>query len=422
MGGEDMAQKLNSIGWLTLALALVVALGVGTAQAQPAISCNNAALTPDTAAITTFDFNGGATLNAFIPTGASVPGNVNNGRGVLVVGNKVYYSDLGGNGFGPTDFIRVAPFNGGAGGADIALLPNPRPADGVQDISIFKGQLYVLAGYPNDAPEVFVLNATTGAVISGPIAIAAPAATDSDGFTVLASGNFFMNSGDGDCNYNQYNPLTGALIPGTTIVVPGASFCTGVETDGVSLFFETDLNSFTQTDLAGNLIRRQDVAADQCEDIALASIACDAGVTISGSMEGNLPIRSGDTLRAGFDFTVPGDHPADTVTFSNINVSLNVQCPDKTTVTLNIPMPNQTFTDPAHDGGDWFPSNNQNSPLVYQGSITVPSICGGATGHAPKGATFTANLIASTTSSVNVRFHYSDGTSGSWSGTQGFCH
>lgn len=149
---------------------------------------------------------------------------------------------------------------------------------------------------------------------------------------------------------------------------------------------------------------------------------CSADVSISGSMEGNLPVRPGDTVKAGFDFTVPGSHAADTVTFSNISVTLPVKCPNGTSETLTIPMPNQTITVPANNS-NWFPSGNQSSPLVYQGSITAPAnLCGGATGHAPQGATFTANLTASTADSVHVRFHYSDNTAGSWSGTQGYCH
>ncbi len=270
-----MSQKLGKGGWLVLTLILVIALGVTTSQAQT-ITCNNASLTFGSSAITTFDFNGGATVGSFLPTGASIPNNLNNGRGVLVLGNLVYYTELSGAlGFGPTDFIRIAPFNGGAGGADIGTLPNPRPTDGIQDIAVFKGQLYVLTGYPLDAPEVFVLDAVTGAVISGPISISAPAAIDSDGFTVLANGNFLINSGDASCTYNQYNPATGALIPATTIVVPGGpSFCTGVESDGVSLFFQTNFDSFTQTDLSGNFIANQTVAANTCEDISLGTGVC----------------------------------------------------------------------------------------------------------------------------------------------------
>jgi hypothetical protein len=148
---------------------------------------------------------------------------------------------------------------------------------------------------------------------------------------------------------------------------------------------------------------------------------CTAGISISGSMEGNLPVSPGDTVKAGFDFTIPGSHAADTVSFSNVSVVLPVQCPDGTTDTLTIPIPNQSITVPVNNS-NWFPSGDQQSPLVYQGSIIAPAnLCGGEEGHAPQGATFAANLSASTDNSVNVRFHYSDNTSGSWSGTNSYC-
>src|SRR5260370_25053211 len=105
---ENMSRILKGKGWPTAALTLVVALCAATVQAQPNITCNNAGFggTP----ITTYDFTGGATVASFVPTGAT---GANNGRGVLVLGNKVYYTELTGLGFGPTDFIRIAPFNGG---------------------------------------------------------------------------------------------------------------------------------------------------------------------------------------------------------------------------------------------------------------------------------------------------------------------
>ncbi len=264
-----MSRILKWNGWLTAALTLVVALCAATVQAQPNITCNNAGF--GGVPITTYDFTGGATVASFVPTGAT---GANNGRGVLVLGNKVYYTELTGLGFGPTDFIRIAPFNGGAGGADIGTLANPRPTTGVQDVAFSGGALYVLTGYPVDALEVFKLDPLTGTVLSGPVAIAGPAAPNSDGFTVLPNGNFLINSGDGNCTYNQFNPSTGALIPATTIVVPGASFCTGVETDGTSLFFETDLSGFTKTTLSGTFIASQTVAANKCEDISLDLSAC----------------------------------------------------------------------------------------------------------------------------------------------------
>jgi hypothetical protein len=65
------------------------------------------------------------------------------------------------------------------------------------------------------------------------------------------------------------------------------------------------------------------------------------------------------------------------------------------------------------------PSGDQSSPLVYQGSVMVPSsLCGGQAGHAQAGATFTAQFHSTdTTDPLDVRFHYADNTAGSWSGT-----
>ncbi len=260
---------MKASGLLAMAFTLIVALWAATAQAQPLITCNNAALNGG-GPITTYDFNGGAVVGSFVPTGAF---DEQNGRGIEIIGNRVYYTELTDQ-FGATDFIRIAPFNGGAGGADIGTLPNPRPGFGIQDIAFRSGVLYVLTGYPYDTPEVFGLNPSTGAIVSGPISISAPAATDSDGFNILPNGNFLINEGDGIPVYDQYNPSTGAVIPATTIVVPGAMSSTGVETDGISLFFQTDFDSFTQTTFAGTLIANQGVAPDQCEDISLPLPGC----------------------------------------------------------------------------------------------------------------------------------------------------
>jgi hypothetical protein len=141
-------------------------------------------------------------------------------------------------------------------------------------------------------------------------------------------------------------------------------------------------------------------------------------VTITGSMEGNLPVHPGDTLRAGYDFTIPGTHPAATVRVFDASVSLTVDCPGGSTVPVTIPLPAQFYTIPANSP-DWFPSGDQQSPLVYQGSVTVPTtLCAGQTGHAPQGATFTAKFQSTDPQNrINVRFHYADNTAGSWSGT-----
>src|SRR5215831_13348739 len=186
---ERMSQTLRTRGWIVVALTLVVALWAATAQAAPLIVCHSAAF--GGGPIQTYDFaTGGAPVASFVPTGAF---DANNGRGVVVLGNAVYYTELSG-GFGPTDFIRVAPYNGGAGGTDIRTLPNPDPGKGVQDLEIANGVLYAMTGYDDTGPlKVFGLNPVTGAVVSRPVLIGPPAHTDSDGFTVLPNGNFLIN-------------------------------------------------------------------------------------------------------------------------------------------------------------------------------------------------------------------------------------
>jgi hypothetical protein len=288
---------LKGIGRLAPAFALIVALFATTsAQAQPLITCNQAGLgatggtvggnsVPPTM-ITTYDFSTGATVGTFIPTGAFPDGN---GRGVQVLGNNIYYTELNftlPSLFGPTISIEIAPYNGGAGGADTRTIPNPRPTTGIQDLAYFNGVLYILTGYPFDSPEVFGLDPFNGAVVIGPISISAPAAQDSDGFSVLPNGNFLINEGDGSTMYDQYDPTTGAVIPSTQITVPGAFQSTGVENNGSSLFFQeqsdaTTLNDgFTETTLAGAFIANQLVSPppNNCEDISLPVSAC-FGVT-----------------------------------------------------------------------------------------------------------------------------------------------
>jgi PKD repeat protein len=119
-----------------------------------------------------------------------------------------------------------------------------------------------------------------------------------------------------------------------------------------------------------------------------ASSTNPATVTISGSMEGNLPVNPGDTVRAGYDFSLPGTHPASIVTVTGGSVNMNISCPNGTTQMLTISLPAQTYSIAANDNS-WHPSGDQSSSLVYQGSTTAQTCSGG---QAPSGATFTANF------------------------------
>jgi hypothetical protein len=213
-------------------------------------------------AIQTYDLSTGSLIASFVPDGAN--GSSANGRAVEVVGNEIYYSELS-SGFGPSDGIHVAPYNSGAGGADLRVLPNPDPSWGIQDLAYSHGTLYALTGYGGGSLQVWGLDPSTGAVTLGPISVAA--ASDADGFTVLPDGNFLINSGDAFCTYDEYSATTGQPT-GSNLSLSGSN-CTGVTTDGTYLYLQTGWNSFTITDLNGNVQRTVAVAGNLIEDVSL---------------------------------------------------------------------------------------------------------------------------------------------------------
>ncbi len=137
------------------------------------------------------------------------------------------------------------------------------------------------------------------------------------------------------------------------------------------------------------------------------------------AMEGNLKVKPGDTVMAGYDFTMPGKHPVATVLFSGVTVTFQAKCVSGLGGgTIIVAMPDNIYTDTANNN-QWLPSGDQHSPLVYQGSVTVPNLCSGGQLTLQQGGTFNAQVQSTdTTDKVNLRWHYSaNGSSGSWSGT-----
>jgi hypothetical protein len=120
--------------------------------------------------------------------------------------------------------------------------------------------------------------------------------------------------------------------------------------------------------------------------------------------------------------------------YNGTNVQADVSCPDGSSYTLTVPMPDQTYSIPAGDNS-WYPSPNQKSPLVYQGSTTnsSPAACNGGVARnfyfsalgkqATRGAGNPAGPgfpTTDTTDPLNVRFHCdagNKGAGGSWSPT-----
>jgi hypothetical protein len=123
------------------------------------------------------------------------------------------------------------------------------------------------------------------------------------------------------------------------------------------------------------------------------SAVCPASLTMGPqAMEGDLKVSPGTTLKVGYDFTVPGNHASFSLTVGNPQVVFAVACvsgaaPSASTFTVG--MPTQTY---AVTSDQWYPSGDQSSPLVYQGSIAVPDLCGGGQLRLNQGGTFTATV------------------------------
>jgi hypothetical protein len=262
-----MTKKKRWAGLRGLAVALGWAAALmcpgANAKADVYVIANSAAY--GGGPIVTLDFTTGTVVNSFIPNQAiNCPGGSCDGRAVAVLGNFVYYTELAGEGgFGPSTGIYVAPFNGGAGGHDIVKLANPVTGTGIAGLDGFGGLLYAMVGYPNGPDQVQAMNGN-GVDVGGLITLTTTTGgnlSDSDGFAVLPNGNFLVNDGDAVNSYNQYNPLTGQEIAGTTISAPAdasgtpCSAANGVSSDGLGhLYFTCDFNSEVETDLLGNFI------------------------------------------------------------------------------------------------------------------------------------------------------------------------
>ena len=252
-----------------VALAFTLALGLGgaIAQAQPLITGNVAAF--GCGPILTTNFSTGLVEHSFYPFGAggddcsTGPINHHNGRGLTIGGLEVFYTELDEThpgdpfpGFGGSEFIHVTNYNAGVGSTtDTRLLVNPRPGSGIQNLTFSNAILYALTGYDYQDPIVYRLNYFSGSQIGDPVPIERVGFVDDsvDGFAVLPNGNFLANNMGTSCIYAEYDKTDGHFI-GNIINVPGGpARCTGVDTDGTSLFFLTDFTAVTRTDFAGNM-------------------------------------------------------------------------------------------------------------------------------------------------------------------------
>jgi len=172
--------------------------------------------------------------------------------------------------------------------------------------------------------------------------------------------------------------------------------------------------------------------------VVAAAPALAAVITIP-SQGGNSAtnLNPGQSIYVGFDLTYPGqpnNYPTGAITdVRSISAVLSVDCvnnavnPTQTTVTVPV---DEQIIDGKTGSNGWYPSGNQASPLVYQGSLAMPNLCSGGTmivGKQTMGP-FSADVYSteSPLTSVSMRWHYgaasdlstNGGNGSSWSATK----
>lgn len=134
------------------------------------------------------------------------------------------------------------------------------------------------------------------------------------------------------------------------------------------------------------------------------------------SMQGDLRIPASATpasAAAGFDFTIPGSHPATTMAFSNTQVTLPYRCSQQGPVagSVVVSMPDHSYAVAANNN-NWIPTSDQSSSASYEGSAQIGPVCGAGNTvflnySGTFGATF-SSMVSSTASPIkfSLRFHY----------------
>jgi hypothetical protein len=123
------------------------------------------------------------------------------------------------------------------------------------------------------------------------------------------------------------------------------------------------------------------------------TVVCPGSLTMGPqAMEGDLKVSPGTTLKAGYDFTLPGNNSSLSLSVNSPQVVFAVNCvsgatPSSPTFTVSMPTTTYSVTN-----SQWYPSGDQSSPLVYEGSVTVPDLCGGGQLRLNQGGTFTASV------------------------------
>ena len=173
---------------------------------------------------------------------------------------------------------------------------------------------------------------------------------------------------------------------------------------------------------ARRLLGRRVIAAIGVATVGVVAVAGPAWATavslVNQTQEGSLQIRPGDWLSAGYEFSLPGSHPADVVGFAGAVAQIPVSCASQGAQVgvITIDLNGGPWSVPAGDS-NWLPGNNPNqaAPVTFEGAVQAPDLCAGGVMYsasnspAPKGgANYSADIEATQTSPVASQFHFRD--------------
>lgn len=123
------------------------------------------------------------------------------------------------------------------------------------------------------------------------------------------------------------------------------------------------------------------------------AVVCPGSLTMGPqAMEGDLKVSPGATLKAGYDFTVPGNTASLGLVVGQPQVVFAVRCASgapPSQGTLKVSMSDQGY---SVTNAQWYPSGDQSSSATYEGSVVVPDLCNGGQLRLDQGGTFTANV------------------------------
>ncbi|HEY2031023.1 MAG TPA: alpha/beta hydrolase domain-containing protein [Myxococcales bacterium] len=124
----------------------------------------------------------------------------------------------------------------------------------------------------------------------------------------------------------------------------------------------------------------------------------DIGTSGEGGGVDELTVNPGDTLDVGYTLSLPGKHPATTITLTRPEVVVQLSCDSsgkgrgsRNSGPLLVDLPAATIAVAANSSA-WLPSADPNSAATFQGSVQVPDLCSGGRIRIGSDATFTATV------------------------------